>query len=55
MVQSFYQPVSCISSDHLALSHTLPPYVPEIYKVVEEMPRFPGCEEITDKHEREKL
>ncbi len=26
----------------------------EVYKVVEEMPRFPGCEEITDAAEREK-
>ena len=42
------------SSDQFALSDTLPPYVPEIYKVVEEMPRFPGCEEITDKYERKK-
>lgn len=27
-------------------------YEEEIFKIVEEMPRFPGCEEITDRNER---
>ena len=26
----------------------------EIFKVVEEMPRFPGCEDISDKNDRKK-
>ncbi len=30
-----------------------PPPQEEIFRVVEEMPRFPGCEEVTDRQERE--
>ena len=47
-----------IPEDALAPTPTIeippPPSEESIFKVVEDMPRFPGCEDITDKNERKK-
>ncbi|MBK8562139.1 MAG: M56 family metallopeptidase [Saprospiraceae bacterium] len=41
-------------SSAMALTDTVPPDGGEIFKVVEEMPRFPGCEDVADVTERKK-
>jgi TonB family protein len=38
----------------MAMRDTVPLDGNEVFKVVEEMPRFPGCEEMADKNERNK-